>query len=37
MSTGDYGAISVTLDPGAPVNVQGLRERQRRYWNAGEG
>ncbi len=37
MSTGDYGAISVTLEPGAPVNVQGLRERQRRYWNVGDG
>ncbi len=36
MSTGDYGAISVTLEPGAPVKVQGLRERQRRYWNAGD-
>ena len=35
MSTGDDGAISVTLEPGEPVNVRGLRERQRRYWNAG--
>ena len=34
LTTGDSGAIRVTFEPGEPVNVQGLRVRQRRYWNA---
>lgn len=33
MSTGDTGAVRVIFEPGKPVQVQGQRARQRRYWN----
>ena len=36
-STGDAGAVRVTFEPGKPVQLQGQRARQRRYWNAGDG
>ncbi|MCY4584914.1 MAG: MBL fold metallo-hydrolase, partial [Bryobacterales bacterium] len=32
-TTGDAGAVRVILEPGKPVQVQGQRARQRRYWN----
>ena len=32
-STGDAGAFRVIFEPGKPVQVQGQRARQRRYWN----
>ena len=33
LTTGDAGAVRVTFEPGKPVQVQGQRARQRRYWN----
>ena len=33
VSTGDAGAVRVTFELGEPVQVQGQRARQRRYWN----
>ena len=34
VTTGEAGAVEVILEPGQPVRVEGLRSRQRRYWNA---
>ncbi|MYF70576.1 MAG: hypothetical protein F4181_11720 [Proteobacteria bacterium] len=34
VATGEEGAVEMVLDPGEPIRVQGLRSRQRRYWNA---
>ena len=32
LTTGDAGAVRVIFEPGKPVQVQGQRARQRRYW-----
>ncbi len=35
ITTGEAGAVEIILDPGGePIRVQGLRSRQRHYWNA---
>ena len=36
VTTGEAGAVEMILDPGEPIRVQGLRSRQRRYWNADD-
>ena len=36
LTTGDAGAVRVKFRPGRPVQVQGQRARQRRYWNADD-
>ena len=36
VTTGEAGAVEMILNPGEPIRVQGLRSRQRRYWNADD-
>ena len=36
VTTGEAGAVEMILDPGEPIRVQGLRSRQRGYWNADD-
>ena len=35
LSTGEVGAIRISLEPDEAVRVQGRRSLRRRYWNAG--
>ena len=36
VTTGEAGAVEMVLNPDEPIRVQGLRSRQRRYWNADD-